>query len=974
MPQETLVVVPHTHWDREWYRSHEEFRVRLVALVDEVLALLEGDPGFRHFMLDGQTIVVDDYLAVRPDARPRIEKLVRDGRLLVGPWHVLPDEWLVSAEALIRNLRMGLAKAEALGQAMRVGYVPDQFGHVGQLPQIFCRFGFEGAALWRGVGDDVRESAFWWEAPDGSRILTLYLATGYGNAANLPLDPALLARRLDRIVTELRGFVPGSTFCLMNGSDHLPPQPGLPAALRKATARPGSDRHFEISTLPRMLERLAEEQAATAPSHRGELRSGLRAPLLPGCASSRLAQKQRDAANDRWLCRVLEPLAALAGRLGARVDGELLSFTWSVALENHPHDSICGCSVDAVHAQMETRFDRVEALVRAQLEGVESAVASALERPARSERAGDAFAVWNPHASGVARVEAALELDLPGLDPAGVEPGRRLLAHVRGANDRQIPAHVEGVEPGAAWRSSFSLDLARAMLADLPREMMGYHANRVAFERTDDRLRVVVIAGSVPRGDFDFAEAKRSLATVLADPTLRELSIELLRPARVLVSFVDRLAGHGLRVYRIGAGRARGSPRLASGRIAGGAFVESSLWRVDADAMGRVRLERRSDGLVIDDALRVVSEGDRGDTYNFDPVASARSLDRPARARVRVASADGAEATLSIALVFRVPEGLTPDRRGRSDRVVDLPVELRLRVAEGVDAIEVSVRGQNRARDHRLRLLFRAPFAAERFRVESAFEVVDRPIAPDRTAFGSEDPAEFPIGACPQRRFATLAGSIAALSVAARGNSEVEALPEADGTSALAVTLLRAVGWLSASDLSLRPAPAGPLFATPGAQAQGTFHAELLLFVHPVDDPEVVSRAHRFADPPHAFAIGDGAGGRLRDGDRLVEIDDPAVIVSAIEPGGSAALRIRVYESSGHPRRVHVRVPGANRFEAVDLLGRPETSTRLRFDSDTVEIELRAHQIADIEAGFAPAPPGDRPGPPPVDLLGQPRP
>ena len=139
-----LVVVPHTHWDREWYLTHEAFRFRLVHLLDDVLDLLERDPAFRHFTLDGQTIVLADYLEVRPGARERIAKLVRDGRLLVGPWFVLPDEWLVSGEALIRNLRRGLAGARALGPVMRIGYVPDQFGHVGQLPAAAGRLRLRG--------------------------------------------------------------------------------------------------------------------------------------------------------------------------------------------------------------------------------------------------------------------------------------------------------------------------------------------------------------------------------------------------------------------------------------------------------------------------------------------------------------------------------------------------------------------------------------------------------------------------------------------------------------------------------------------------------------------------------------------------------------------------------------------------------------------------------------------------------------
>ena len=200
MAERHLVVVPHTHWDREWYASHEQFRYRLVRLIDRLLEILEGDPAFRHFTLDGQAIVLDDYLEVRPGERERIGKLVRDGRLRVGPWYVLPDEWLVSGEALIRNLRMGLARSAAFGPPMRLGYAPDLFGHVGQLPQLFAGFGFETAIVWRGVPAEVDQTVFDWEAPDGTRLLTVYLRHGYGNAVHLPpgtrgAAPAPAARR-----------------------------------------------------------------------------------------------------------------------------------------------------------------------------------------------------------------------------------------------------------------------------------------------------------------------------------------------------------------------------------------------------------------------------------------------------------------------------------------------------------------------------------------------------------------------------------------------------------------------------------------------------------------------------------------------------------------------------------------------------------------------------------------------------------
>ncbi len=951
-----LVIVPHTHWDREWYRTHEAFRVRLVSLVDLVLDILEQDPSFRHFTLDGQTIVLDDYLAVRPGARPRIEKLVAEGRLVVGPWHVLPDEWLVSGEALIRNLRFGLERAGAVGGAMRVGYVPDQFGHVGQLPQIFSRFGFSGAALWRGVGADVTQSGFWWEAPDGTRLFTLYLATGYGNAASLPVDPESLSKRLERAKRDLSPFVRGSTFCLMNGSDHLPPQPGLPAAIGEAVLRLAEPVTWEIGTLPLALDRVRAEQAAAAPVHRGELRSGLRAPLLPGCASSRLAQKQREFENDYRLTRVVEPLAAWAGRLGTTVDRELLDFTWSVALENHPHDSICGCSVDDVHAQMETRFDRVADLARAQLDRVVRTLAAWIEPPRAGAGAGDAFGVWNPTSGGTVRVEADLELDLPGLDPARTRSGQRIAAHVRGSGGRRIAADVCVRTPGLVWRTPFPLALARHLLPDLPRELMGYHANAVSWARDDRSLRVEVVVGSEPRGDFDLSRVKRELGAVLGDPALQDLAIEARLPATLGVAFTDALPGHGIRSYRIAGGRSRNDGAVSSGRVGSGAFVQNETWRIEAAADGAVTLRHLPSGTQVLDAVRVVSEGDRGDTYNFDPVPGGPKVERARSVRVRLET----PATLAVSLRLRVPRSLSDDRTKRSPKEVDLPVTLRLRLHPGVDRVDVIAQGENGAQDHRLRIHLRAPFSARRFEVESAFETAERPIAPAADGFGSDQPAEFPVGAVPQRSFATIADGTRALTVAARGSSEVEAVPEADGSTSLAVTLLRATGHLSLGDLLLRPGPAGPLFPTPGAQAQGPFHAALSFRLHGDGDADRVAQAHGFAYPPAAFATGFvAAAAGIADGDRLVEIDDPAIVVSAIEPGPCGALRVRLYEATGRPRRLRGRIPGASAIRALDLTGRPDADLSLVVMGDRFEADLRGAQIVDLEACFD-APAGER--------------
>src|ERR1700687_1416322 len=203
----TVAIVPHTHWDREWYAPFQAFRLRLVDLLDEFLPRLEADPAYARFMLDGQMAVVDDYLAVRPEAEPTLRRLAASGRLAMGPWYILMDEFLVSGETIIRNLQTGLERAAAFGGAMPVGYLPDMFGHIAQMPQILALGGFDHAVVWRGVPSAVDKTAFWWTALDGSTVRAEYLWVGYSNGASMPDDAKALLRRVQIHEAELGAAV-----------------------------------------------------------------------------------------------------------------------------------------------------------------------------------------------------------------------------------------------------------------------------------------------------------------------------------------------------------------------------------------------------------------------------------------------------------------------------------------------------------------------------------------------------------------------------------------------------------------------------------------------------------------------------------------------------------------------------------------------------------------------------------------------
>jgi hypothetical protein len=948
--EQRLVVVPHTHWDREWYRTHEEFRYRLVRLMDGLLDLLETDPSFRHFTLDGQTIVVDDYLEVRPQAQERIAKLVEQGRLLLGPWYVLPDEWLVSGEALVRNLRRGLAGAAAFGGSMQVGYVPDQFGHVGQLPQIFAGFGMQTAILWRGVGSNVERTLFHWAAPDGTELLTVYLLRGYGNAAQLPLEPGALAARLAEVAAALAPRSPIPSLLLLNGSDHLEPQRGLPAALEQAAARLDGF-EIEIGGLAGYAERVHAEAPEGLTLHRGELRSGLRAPLLEGCASARMPQKRADFFCDRLLTRYLEPLCAWLAELGGDPDLGILAHAWEIALQNHPHDSICGCSIDAVHDEMDARFARLDQLGRSHLRQVAGELASHValpeERPGPRREAGEGVVVWNPHPGGRSAFEGSVELD--------VKAGRSPEVHLQAADGRRVPVSAEVQEP-AALLADHELPgaVAAMLLRGFPGEFMGLVPRAVALRKQAGTRLVDLLLGEDSPADFDFASAREVVAAQLVESGKDPVRYRVRRLPRLLLRGVDELPGHGLRVYRVARGRAGGSSKAlacAERKTEGGARLRNDYWIIEVAPNGRVDCEHLQSGVRIPDALRLVSEADRGDEYNFDPVEGEVPIERPERVRVRPLKAAEGEAAVQIEAGYRVPVALRPDRAARTTRRVRLPVRISLRLLAGLDRVDLALEIDNTVRDHRLRVLLRAPFAASRFEVESAFEVAERPIDPAPESFGSEQPAERPIGATPQRSFASIAGSGLSFTVANRGSAEVEALPQPDGRTALAVTLLRAVGWLSRGDLRLRPVLAGPPLETPGAQVPGPHRAELSFRLGPDGEPCRTLEAHRFAAPGLLFA-GGSRRGRLRDGARLLELDDPCVVVSAVEPGEAGRARVRFYNATSAARtpRLRWRCARPVGLEPVDLRGLPDARVRCHEAPDgSVRVELGPWQIATLE-------------------------
>ncbi len=456
-----------THWDREWYEPFQEFRMWLVELIDELVDLMDRDPDYTCFHLDGQAVVLQDYLEIRPEQRDRLEAMLRQRRLIVGPWYDLPDEWLISGESYVRNLMMGMRVCREFGaEPMQFAYTPDQFGHIAALPMIMAGFDLKAGICWRGTQDENYPAHFMWVGPDGSRMATHKLRDvgSYG-----PFDFAVrgplkrdgypedkIAEYFDPYFKAESDRSPVPLVLLLDAIDHQRPDPKMPWLLAELKKR-----YPDIEFSWESLEAYGKEMlrhAAELPERTGELREPSRAAdrggqyLIVHTISSRYPIKQR---NDQ--CQALmeywaEPCTLFQRLAGGEPIVSYLDKAWQYLLRNHPHDSICGCSIDQVHRDMAYRFDQCEGIA-------DGAIRRAMAHVGKASDAVDDFTnlvVHNPlpfERTGVFEIAVPFRADWPKRFVDGLTTGEVLNKYlVLDKEGRRLPFQLSKIERGVEHR------------------------------------------------------------------------------------------------------------------------------------------------------------------------------------------------------------------------------------------------------------------------------------------------------------------------------------------------------------------------------------------------------------------------------------------------------------------------------------------------------------------------------------------
>ena len=780
-------VVSHTHWDREWYLPAARFRQRLVALVDELL----DDPAANgaSFLLDGQTAVIEDYLAVRPERASELSALLKTGALEAGPWFVLADELIPGGEALVRNLLAGRRTMRAMrAESPKVLYCPDSFGHPAAMPMLAHGFGFGVAIVLRGFGGSrwPPGDAFWWRGPDGERVLLYHFSrSGYEVAANLPTELEATRERWKAIHQETIARTTLGVVLAMNGADHHARQEGLEVALAGLAdvARPDEVRASSLGAFAANLADRADHHAGSRslPEVCGELRDSYGfAWTLQGTLATRAHQKRRNARVERLLVRDAEPWVALATRaVRVRRTSEaaagpvvapspvsrqrLVEAAWRSLLLCHPHDTLCGCSTDEVARAMDARLDEAET-----------------------------------QAVGI-RADALL----------AVIGHRQEDARVRREDWRPI---VVVRNPAARARGGVAMLRLSSFLSDVK---VGANASPGPVE-SEERTTPVVAGISAVQ------VLSRSVEHEMTESPRHYPDDDLVSACEV-AAWVPEIPPYGVRCFEHAKRRRKAD--LPAPVRAGGDTITNGIVSVRVAGDGRVEFRDIAAGRSVDDLLSWDSAVDLGDAYTASPRGAKFT---PRFAGAKVIHRGPVRGTIEMRWMLR---------RGRER----IDARVRLVVDAGARWLRLQVEGTNTASDHRLRVRLATDVAHPEVVADAMFGPVERHAI---VVAEADARMEQPPPTAPLHRYVSLFGPERGATIFSDGLAEYEATDD----GAVFVTIVRAVGELSRSDLPERPGNAGWPTATPGAQCVGPFGAGLALLLHGARGAAVTDEIERAAD------------------------------------------------------------------------------------------------------------------------------
>lgn len=874
----TGIVVSHTHWDREWRYPLWKSRSLLLEFMDWLLELLENDPDYGGFLLDGQTVCISDYLEMRPENRGRIAAQVQAGRLVIGPWFTLPDLFPISGECLVRNLQRGIQFAEELGGYNPVAYHTFGWGQTAQFPQIYQDLGIDYVVAAKKVSEERAPNCeFMWTAPDGSQVLAsrmghftrqngyFYLhfpvrlnniyddnqfawkwgETGlaYHRAdADLAVNDYFRVDHEDGYFKENVKEAAQRTWdnmdktlvddwrLLMCGCDFSTPNPALPQMVKDANEAI-ADIEFRMGSLEEYFQGLEKRiDRSAVPVVHGELRDGEPCGASANALATRIHIKQLNKKVENSLIRRTEPFAAMLNSFGVPYPSAFLARGWDYLFKAHPHDSINGVTQDKTVADNLYRLNQALEISETVYE---DSMAGLLKRLDLSQYdAGDQLLLLhNPQPRPVQDV-VKISVDTP-----------------READVWSIG--LQDADGSALAVQPVSRDEHKQPVHDVEARPWPFHV---------DRHLVYVDTGEIPAGGY-------KVVKVTHDRTYwRE---EEWWPA--MRKHQDGFIGRG--------------PHL----------LENDFLRVEVNPDGTFDLTHKQNERTIPGMHWFVDEGDHGDYWAYYPPYQNRQVSsRGFESRIWMEDNGMLSATIGIETIMRIPEhaefgNVKIQGYGkRSESLVEMKIVSRITLQKGCRHLKVKTVIDNPARDHRVRLMIPSDIQTDFSDAAGHFTVDRRDMIHERDTDGAYYPE---MALRPMGTFCGVNDGENGLAVLHNCLTEFQLLDDERRT--LALTMFRAVRNRICTESRI----SAEFPDQPGSQMLQPIEFEYAVYPHKGDwvEGKVFAESDCLNAKPSVLQISRNRAGDLSPAASLYAIDNDALVLSAIkkaENGNSVVVRL----------------------------------------------------------------------------------
>ncbi|GIN41848.1 MULTISPECIES: alpha-mannosidase [Heyndrickxia] len=800
--KKTAHIISHSHWDREWYLPFEKHRYYFIKLMNHLIEQFKKeDNSFQSFHLDGQTVLLEDYFDIHPENREIVKQLIKEKKLYIGPWYVLQDAFLTSSEANVRNLLIGMNDTKAYGDAAKIGYFPDTFGIYGQAPQLLKQAGIDTAAFGRGVkptgfNNTVSDtpdfespySEMTWKSPDGSSVLGILFANWYSNGNEIPVEVEEAKAYWDKKLMDAEKYASTNQLLFMNGCDHQPLQRDIPEAIETAEAL-YPDYAFNHSSFEEYVAALKSSLPEKLQVIEGELRNQRTDgwSTLVNTASSRIYLKQWNNICQTLLEKIAEPLAAMNFLIGKSYPREYLRFMWKSLMKNHPHDSICGCSVDEVHREMMNRFERVKQM-------------------------GEIFVEEKAQ-------ELALTIDT---SKASKDDIPLVVMNTTGWEKNEVVTITVDIE---------KMYFSQMHFEEIPAYLQ--HKEMPSYQLIDDHGDPVDFQIDAPTIEFDYDLPK--------DKFRQPFFVKRAR----LSFFASGIPSFGYKTFYLVPGEQR--MQLQDDQSSNvGMVMENDYVHLLFHEDGTYDLTHKGTGNIFRGLGIYEDTGDVGNEYMYKEASGHDVItSKGAKAEFTFLEKSDLRSTLEITLTLMIPvsadDRLAMERNkliwhkdrvaGRSSDKIPLTLRTVVTLEKGMKGPIFKLFIDNQATDHRLRVLFPTGLKSDTHKADSIFEIVTRPNIPEKEW-------ENPSFCHHLQRFSSISDGKMGLTVATAGLQEYEILP-GDGT--VAITVLRSVAELG--DWGY--------FPTPEAQCLGIQIAEWQVLPHEKDviDSKAYVEAYQYKVP-----------------------------------------------------------------------------------------------------------------------------